>query len=142
MGCTIDATHGRLTVITAGRQGGTQSADFAQGAFVLTQNAKGVANERLAGGNFAACKKRAGHSLARAARKGGRRLWGSGRGSYNTGGRYGAATVRGTTWLVADSCKGTLVRAIKGKVDVRDLVRKRTIHLRAPHSYLARPRGR
>ena len=50
------------------------------------------------------------------------------------------ATVRGTRWLVQDSCSGTLTKVSKGVVTVRDLVKRKTIILRAPHSYRAKPR--
>jgi len=69
-----------------------------------------------------------------------RRLWGSGKGAFQTTGRYSAATIRGTTWLVQDSCAGTLTRVTQGVVSVRDKVHKRTILLRAGKSYLATPR--
>jgi hypothetical protein len=48
--------------------------------------------------------------------------------------------VRGTKWLVQDSCAGTLTRVAKGVVAVRDNVRRKTIILRAGKKYLARPR--
>ena len=37
-----------------------------------------------------------------------RKLWGQGSGNFRTVGQYSAATVRGTRWLVQDSCAGTL----------------------------------
>ena len=45
--------------------------------------------------------------------------------------------MRGTKWLTDDRCDGTLVRVVKGAVTVRDLVRRRTLPLRAPHQYAA-----
>jgi hypothetical protein len=48
--------------------------------------------------------------------------------------------VRGTKWLVQDSCAGTLTKVAKGVVEVFDQVKKKTKILRAPHSYLAKPR--
>ena len=45
--------------------------------------------------------------------------------------------MRGTKWLTDDRCDGTLVRVVKGAVTVRDLVRRRTLPLRAGRSYLA-----
>ena len=33
-----------------------------------------------------------------------RKLWGDGKGKFRTKGRYAAATVRGTRWLVQDTC--------------------------------------
>ena len=48
------------------------------------------------------------------------------------------ATVRGTRWLTRDTCAGTLTKVTRGVVSVRDLRRKRTVTVRAGHSYLAR----
>ena len=48
--------------------------------------------------------------------------------------------MRGTTWLVQDSCDGTLTRVKQGVVAVRDNVRKKTVLLRAGSKYLAKPR--
>ena len=67
-----------------------------------------------------------------------RKLWGDGKGKFRTRGRYSAATVRGTIWLVQDSCDGTLTRVRQGVVSVRD--RKRTVLVRAGRSYLAKAR--
>ena len=50
------------------------------------------------------------------------------------------ATVRGTKWLVQDSCAGTLTRVTKGAVTVRDNVKHTTVVVRAGKRYLARPR--
>ena len=55
-------------------------------------------------------------------------------------GQYSSATVRGTKWLVQDSCAGTLTRVANGVVSVNDQVRHKTITLRAGKKYLARPR--
>ena len=70
-----------------------------------------------------------------------RRLWGrdSG-GSFRTHGRHSHATVRGTRWLTEDRCSGTFTRVTNGAVVVRDLTRRRSVVVRAGHSYLA-PRG-
>jgi hypothetical protein len=65
------------------------------------------------------------------------KLWGSGKGKFRTDGRYSSATVRGTIWLVQDECDGTLTRVRRGVVSVRDLKRKKTITVKAGHSYLA-----
>jgi hypothetical protein len=66
-------------------------------------------------------------------------LWGEGHGAFRTVGRFSAATIRGTKWLTEDRCKATLTLVAKGKVAVRDFVKKRTIIVRARHRYLARP---
>ena len=69
-----------------------------------------------------------------------RKLWGDGKGKFRTRGQYSAATVRGTKWLVQDSCAGTLTRVTQGVVSVRDQVKKKTLTLRAGKRYLAKPR--
>ena len=69
-----------------------------------------------------------------------RRLWGSGKGNFRTTGKYSAATIRGTTWLVQDSCAGTTTTVKQGVVTVRDNVKHKTIIVKAPHHYLARPK--
>jgi hypothetical protein len=48
--------------------------------------------------------------------------------------------VRGTRWLVADRCDGTLTLVTKGSVVVRDTVRHRRLVLHAGERYLARNR--
>ena len=48
--------------------------------------------------------------------------------------------MRGTKWLVQDSCAGTLTRVVRGSVKVRDNVRHKTVTVAAGKSYLARPR--
>ena len=63
---------------------------------------------------------------------------GSGKGKFRTDGKYSAATVRGTIWLVEDRCEGTFTKVTRGTVQVRDLKRKKTITVKAGHSYLAR----
>jgi hypothetical protein len=69
-----------------------------------------------------------------------RKLWGSGKGAFRTQGKYSAATVRGTTWLVQDTCAGTLTRVTVGVVAVRDNRTKKTVLVRAGRRYLAKAR--
>ena len=70
-----------------------------------------------------------------------RRLWGRDSGGrYRTFGRHSQATVRGTRWLTADRCDGTLTRVTADAVAVRDRARHRTVIVRSGHSYLARSR--
>jgi hypothetical protein len=46
--------------------------------------------------------------------------------------------VRGTQWLVEDRCTSTLTRVVRGRVAVRDLVKKKTIIVRRGKRYIAR----
>jgi ferric-dicitrate binding protein FerR (iron transport regulator) len=66
-------------------------------------------------------------------------LWGrDDHGRFRTRGSNSVATVRGTSWYVADRCDGTLTRVTRGSVSVRDLRGDRTVVVRAGQSYLAR----
>jgi hypothetical protein len=67
-----------------------------------------------------------------------RKLWASGKGNFRTKGRYAAATIRGTRWETVDRCDGTLIRVSRGAVEVRDLVKKRTVVVTAGRPYLAK----
>jgi hypothetical protein len=136
----IDTIDGFVRLTTArDRSGATQAGTFYEGRFIVRQGGgpEPVTELRLSGGSFSRC--------GLAADGSGRHLWGregGRRGKYRTRGRWSSATVRGTTWLTRDGCAGTLTRVTKGRVIVRDLVRKRTIVVRAGHQYLARARGR
>ena len=66
------------------------------------------------------------------------KLWGNGKGKFRTSGKYSSATVRGTIWLVEDRCDGTLTKVSAGRSQVRDFKRKKTVTVKAGHSYLAR----
>src|SRR3954451_17761331 len=120
VGATVDATKGRVRILTAVPGGKTQSADFFQGVFAVTQAKTGLATMALAAGNFGVCGKSA--RVAGAAKvKVVRKLWAAGKGKFQTKGKYATAAIRGTTWLTQDQCNGTLVRVTQGKVLVRAL---------------------
>ena len=111
--------------------------------FVLvrgTDRGRPVVELRLAGGNFGACRRRApaAFSAPSPPPRVVRHLWAKGKGKYRTRGRYAAATIRGTEWLTADRCDGTLVRVTQGRVEVADLPLRRNVLVRAGRSYLAR----
>jgi hypothetical protein len=67
---------------------------------------------RLTAGDFSVCPKRKESSASRLAATTVRQLWGNGKGSFRTRGRYATATVRGTNWLTADRCDGRQVRVV------------------------------
>ena len=96
--------------------------------------AAGVVELRLTGGAFGRCKAR---SLQGSKLRPVRRLWGKGKGKFRTRGRYAAAAVRGTWWLTADYCDRTLVSVKAGVVAVTDLVKRKTVLVRAGQSYTA-----
>lgn len=145
IGSTVDTTKGTVRLSTAKNlKGGTQTGDFYSGLFVLQQAAKtnAVTDLRMNGGVFTGCGKlpKGGATAAagKQSKKVVRQLWGSGKGNFRTTGRYASATTRGTKWLTADRCDGTLVRVTQGVIAVRDLVRNRTVVVRKGKSYFAR----
>ena len=95
----------------------------------------------MTGGNLNRCSKLprggAAKQVAAAARRG-RSLFANVRGRFRTRGRNSTATVRGTEFLVKDSCAGTLTTVVKGSVTVRDFTLRKNIVVPAHHKYLAR----
>ncbi len=141
---TVDVTKGSVLLQTTGGSLKVTGESGITAAFVLlrtTVNNKAVVELRLAKGNFGVCPKRKTASVGRtvAAPTIVRQLWGNGKGSFQTRGRYAAATVRGTHWLTEDRCDGTLTRVARGVVSVADLPTHTTVTVRAGHSYLAKP---
>jgi hypothetical protein len=136
VGSEIDARNGSLALTAALPSGKTETGYFGAGRFTLKQDKRGYVDLYLRGRY---CSQ---GSVASAARKKpGRRLWGRDHGGrFRTHGRNSHATVRGTRWLVADTCKGTYTRVNRGSVVVRDTVRHKRIVLKAGEHYLARPR--
>jgi hypothetical protein len=137
LGSTVDTLAGVVELTSVPKAGGKpQSGRFYQGVFKVTQTGS-VTNLALTE-PLASCG--GGGRSAAASKKKQRHLWGDGRGSFRTSGKYSSATVRGTKWLVQDSCAGTLTRVARGSVTVRDRVRGKTVVVSAGRSYLAKPR--
>jgi streptogramin lyase len=148
VGVAFDTRRGSIKLTSVGRRARkTQSGTFGGGVVKVRQprRAGGRVDLYLRGGNFARCG-RTGHSAGsgKASASGVRRvrrLWGRDSGGrFRTHGRHSQATVRGTRWLTEDRCSGTFTKVTQGAVVVRDLTRRRTVVVRAGHSYLA-PRG-
>jgi uncharacterized repeat protein (TIGR01451 family) len=152
-GAELDATNGRVGLSTVDANGTVYHADFYEGRFLIgKQLANGVTVLQLSGSDFKSCKA-AKRTLAaydkkkpkkkpkkvKRSKKVVRHLWGSGTGKFRTKGRFIAATVHGTTWLTEDRCDGSRAFVQEGVVDVRDLVKHKTIQLGAGQSYVARP---
>jgi hypothetical protein len=129
LGSIVDARHG-VVEITA-RTG--QVAKFYDGLFKLTEI--GAITQLALVEPLAPCGKGA---RAAAKKPKSRKLWGDGSGSFRTRGQFSSATVRGTKWLVQDSCAGTLTQVARGVVSVQDFGRHRTVLVKAGHRYLAR----
>ena len=141
LGASLDVRKGRVRLYAVARPGARpQAASFYGGVFRVVQ--RGSVIELQLRGPPPRCGSRgasaAQHKKKRKARQ--RRLWGSGKGRFRTRGRYSAATVRGTTWLVADGCRTTTTRVRRGSVRVRDFALRRTIVLRRGDRYVARRR--
>ena len=135
-GAEIDVTKGKITLTAILKPGGKpQTATFYDGIFKLKLGK--TTTDLTLSQPLAKCAKNA---AAAAKKPKTRKLWGNGSGSFRTRGQYSAATVRGTTWLVQDSCAGTLTQVKKGVVSVFDQIKKKTIVLRAGKKYLAKPR--
>jgi hypothetical protein len=150
VGSFLNTRRGTVRLTSAaGRGTKTQAARFSAGLFQVLQSrrrrAKGLTELRLKGSSFRRCRtrrggQRSGARAARLSRRTIRRLRGRGRGRFRTKARYSAGLVRGTVWITADRCDGTLTTVKRGKVAVRDFRRHKTVTVRAGHSYLARAR--
>jgi hypothetical protein len=158
VGTEFDTTNGAMLLTTADETGAVQTAEFYDGFFTVGQvvgparKLAGVSKAHkiaitqlvLTRGNFSACASRRLYGRRPPKGKKGsataRKLWGRGKGSFRTKGKYSAATVRGTWWLTADRCDGTLTQVREGVVAVNDFAKRGTVIVRAGGSYLAKPR--
>jgi alpha-tubulin suppressor-like RCC1 family protein len=141
VGCLIDTTQGTVRITLDKGEGVTQNAIFWGGVFRVGQ-AAGVnrtAVMKLVG--QLRCERRTSDGrLLRRRHGGGRRLWGSGEGNYKTVGDHGAATVRGTIWLVQDRCDGsTLIKVKRGTVWVEDFVKGTNVVVHEGRQYVIEP---
>ncbi len=138
VGSVIDATNGKVRLVSGLPGGHTQAATFWGGVFQVGQSSSGMTDIHLRGAMPKGCAARG--LRAGASRKRRRRgLWASdNHGRYRTHGRNSVATVRGTTWRTTETCSGTLTFVREGAVSVRDRHRHRTVTVRAGHAYLAR----
>jgi hypothetical protein len=150
LGSEIDVTNGSIELTSApDANGNVQKAVFSGGTFKVTQ-IRDTGSSGRATGRAAAVRlitrltlvdskpKRCGKSSPRAKAQV-PHLWGNGKGRFQTKGAYSAATVSGTKWYVGNRCDGTYTRVARGVVSVRDHTRHKTVTVRAPHTYLARP---
>jgi hypothetical protein len=134
VGTIVDTLNGRVTLVAAGGQ----TADFYGGIFRIGQGKGAKPLTTLTLVEKLTCPK-ASNAIA-AAKKKKRRLWGDGSGRFRTKGKHSAATVVGTKWLVEDRCSSTLTRVTRGRVSVRDFVKKKTVIVRAGKKYVAKAR--
>jgi hypothetical protein len=141
LGSEVDATKGRVRLTAAAGPGGqVQTGDFYKGAFIVTQTggSKPITQLKLSAKLDCSTSAKAGGAKTSAKRKKVRRLWGDGTGRFRTRGRRAAATVRGTKWLTEDRCDSTKISVKRGKVLVRDFVKKKSKLITKGRSYVAR----
>jgi Ca2+-binding RTX toxin-like protein len=126
----VDAGSGevRLTV-AGGRRGRTRAAVLRDGRFVARQRRgrealTGLRVLRTERGSCGSDDQVLGRLTVRAG------------GGFRTRGRHASALGRRATWLTEDRCGGTLVRALRGRVEVVDRRAERRV-LRAGRSYFA-----
>jgi hypothetical protein len=138
MGATVDARKGVVELTSLSAPGAApQTARFSRGMFKVSQSGS-ITNLTLNEPLDCRAKKKARSAQKRKPKQ--RRLWGDGKGKFRTKGSYSAATVRGTKWLVQDTCTTTLTRVTQGVVSVRDSVKRKTVTVRAGKRYTARAR--
>jgi PKD repeat protein len=141
VGAILDASRGITQISMAANKTGTklQKGKFSKGVFLVKQTTHSplTSAEMMGGGNFRRDCRRPRGKLAAARRRPHRQLFAHVRGRFRTRGRHSTATVRGTKYLVKDSCKGTLTLVTQGRVVVRDFRKHRTVVVRAGHRYLA-----
>jgi alpha-tubulin suppressor-like RCC1 family protein len=136
VGTTIDTGSGRVRLTSAADAAGrTQAGLFYGGVFQTGQKASSPLTELTLAEALACASSSRALSAKRKKKK--RRVWGDAKGSFSTKGKYGAATVRGTKWLVEDSCSGTSVQVARGSVRFEDFIRHRTVVVSEGHSYTA-----
>ena len=146
-GSVIDATHGTVSITTALPDGQTQTGEFFDGEFTVRQGPNGKVVAELYGGGFSVCPTAAERShaaIASSSHASGkhvvRKLWANAHGSFSTKGNYAAGAVQGTEWLTEDLCEGTLIRVIRDRVKVTNLVTGQSFEVTTGHSYLAKAR--
>ncbi len=149
-GSEVEATNGHVLITVATRTPGKTAVAGVSGGrfrivqerggsgethFILTLPLTGCARVSLPRGAAAVASHR-----RRKHRSGpkSRHLWVYEKGgNWGTNGRYVSTSVEGTHWLTQDECVHSRVKVVSGKVEVRDLVRRRTRLLTAGQTYVA-----
>ena len=143
---TIDATDGEVRLATAGKRAGRRQTIFASGGMFTVRQRRGGRGDtelrlkgprskcpRASGRRQGAImqdepKRRLRTRIVKATRQ------------FKVRGKYSVGAAKGTIWWTEERCDGTLTRVESGTVRVQDLVRDKTVTVKAPGSYLARPR--
>jgi hypothetical protein len=154
VGSQVDARRGTLSLVVATtKKRHTNSARLSGGVFSLAQQRSGpskglstlalLENAFSGAPSYSSCTtKKTGKSvLAGIAKLNPKVLQtlsvSDNKGKFRTKGRYSAATERGTFWETQDRCDGTLTIVKRGTVNVQDFRTRKTIIVRAGHSFLA-----
>ncbi|WP_169542115.1 FG-GAP repeat domain-containing protein [Solirubrobacter soli] len=133
VGASVDARKGTVTIVGPGKD---DKANFFDGLFKISQ-AKGLTTLTLT--EALDCRTKA---KTAAKKPKSRKLWGDGKGKFRTKGSYSAATVRGTKWLVKDTCTSTTTTVTQGVVQVEDFVKHVKKTVRKGKHYTARKKKR
>jgi hypothetical protein len=138
IGSELDVTKGSVRLESAAGGGKTQSGLFRGGLFKLGQKkgARPITELKLTA--KLRCTKSRGPVQTSAKRGRSRQLFGDAHGRFRTRGRHSTATIRGTKWLVKDTCDTTVTVSRQGTVVVRDLVKHKTVKVRTGQRYTAR----
>ena len=152
VGSKVDTRGSRVRLIAATGQLGSEALDdpveFYAGLFKIIQkpgnNAPATAKliQKLGCGKKKSAKQATasdgGPTAVVSRKRRRRRVWGSGSGSYSTAGSGGTGSVRGTTWLTKDTCKGTKFTVTEGLgITVFDFKKKKKIKLGPGDKYFA-----
>ena len=137
-GSVVDTRKGAVRLTSEGAGGELQTGVFSQGLFKVTQTTgtKPVTQLTLVE-KLAPCGK-ASTAAKKKKRKKKRSLFGDGDGDYRTRGEWGDAINDGTRWLTRDSCAGTFFRVDRGAIRVNRKGKRKTVRVKAGHSYLIR----
>jgi hypothetical protein len=141
VGAIVDTRKGTVELETALPHAKVQTGTFHGGVFQVRQSAAGGGmTELVLRGPKPTCPTGSARAAATSKKKSPpRNLWGSDHGGrFRTRGSNAVATVRGTSWFMADRCDGTYTRVKRGSVSVRELRSGRTVVLRAGQSHLTR----
>ena len=137
VGSEVDATKGHVTLTSIPAPGKpADTAEFWDGFFLVTQ--KGGITDLKLSEPLTGCPKASKSAVIAKKKPKTRQLWGSGKGAFRTTGQYSAATVRGTTWNVKDTCTTTVTKVKQGVVSVTDFSLKKTFLVKAGKSHTAK----
>jgi hypothetical protein len=137
-GSEIDTRRGKLRLTVARHDGSTESAEVSEGRAIVDQDtaARPTTTLKLSEKIARPRARRAATAVKRKRRR--KLLVKTNGGRFRTRGNYAASTASGTAWRTTDTPTTTRIDVRKGTVSVRDLVRRRTLTVRAPRFYLAR----